>query len=278
MSTILTDTSPENMTIAIEENLAAWIPVFGKMGFYNQSKGAHLKRSITNIQSGLFNSIMDARLEPEQAQATIQAILTDATRRKIPLLWWTGPTTRPVDLGDRLVAHGFQLEDDGSGMAVDLTDLDESLPTPAGFSIQLAQGEAAFEHWVRVMFTGFEVPDDSATASRAAWLQLLKITDPDKVMVYTGWLEDQAVACSLLFLEAGVAGLYAVATVPAARRKGVGGMMTLHPLLHARSLGFRAGILQASEMGKGVYSSVGFKDYCQIRSYRWKPVDKAKAE
>jgi GNAT superfamily N-acetyltransferase len=263
--------SPANLVAAIEENLTAWIPVFGKLGQYRQSERTHLKRSITNLPVGLFNSVMDARLEPEQVDTTIQAILADAGKRDIPLLWWTGPSTRPADLGRHLEKHGFRMDETSTGMAVDLDRLNESLPAPAGFSIQLAHDEASFKEWVRVMFTGFEIPNDPPDPARAAWLRLLKLADPETALVYTGWLNDEPVATALLFLGAGVAGLYAIATLPAVRRKGLGAMMTLHPLLHARSLGYKIGILHASEMGAGVYRSVGFQEYCQVQSYRWKP-------
>jgi hypothetical protein len=47
--------------------------------------------------------------------------------------------------------------------------------------------------------------------------------------------------------------------------------LTLYPLLYARTRGYKAGILQSSEMGLHVYRSIGFQEYCRITSYRWKP-------
>jgi ribosomal protein S18 acetylase RimI-like enzyme len=271
MNTNPHDPSPESLMAAIENNLTAWIPVFGRLGQYRQSERTHLKRAITNIPVGLFNSIMDARLEPRQVDPTIQTILADAGKRNIPLLWWTGPSTQPADLGEQLKKHGFKSDEIAAGMAVELDQLNEALPAPTGFSIQLAHDEDSFQQWVRVMFAGFEISAELSDSTRSAWLRLLKLTDPETLLAYTGWLDDQPVASSLLFLGAGVAGLYAIGTIPTARRRGVAAMMTLQPLLQARSMGCRTSILHASEMGIGVYRSVGFKEYCLIHSYRWTP-------
>ena len=48
-----------------------------------------------------------------------------------------------------------------------------------------------------------------------------------------------------------------------------GAAMTKFPLLEARGLGYRAGVLNSSEIGYNVYRSVGFQEYCTIYQYVW---------
>ncbi|MFN8468676.1 MAG: GNAT family N-acetyltransferase, partial [Caldilineaceae bacterium] len=84
---------------------------------------------------------------------------------------------------------------------------------------------------------------------------------------YVGYLNGVPVAASGLVLQAGVAGIFAVATLPHARGKGIGGAMTRVPLLDARAEGYAVGTLQASEMGYPVYKRLGFETVCGIELY-----------
>ncbi len=47
--------------------------------------------------------------------------------------------------------------------------------------------------------------------------------------------------------------------------------MTLAPLLEARQLGYRTGVLGSSEMGCPVYRRLGFEERCRIGVYEWRP-------
>jgi len=78
------------------------------------------------------------------------------------------------------------------------------------------------------------------------------------------------VATSTLFLGAGVAGIYNVATVSEARGQGIGANLTVLPLQQARAMGYRAGVLQSSAMGFGVYRRLGFQQLCAMDHFYWK--------
>jgi hypothetical protein len=164
MVEILLDLSPATLTAAIEENLSAWIPVFGRLGRELVNDPPGVKRAITDIPLALFNSIMDARLAPGDVDAAIQAIIADASARKVPVLWWTGPSTRPVDLDQYLIKFGFTPDDEGPGMAVELAKLNESLPQPAGLSVQLAQDDAS------ECLAGFPAPGGPGNGAGVYWL------------------------------------------------------------------------------------------------------------
>lgn len=84
---------------------------------------------------------------------------------------------------------------------------------------------------------------------------------------YLGYLDGKPVATSCLFLGGGAAGMYSVSTVPEARGKGIGAVMTVHPLLDAREMGYRIGTLQSSDMGFKIYQRLGFQHICQIEYF-----------
>lgn len=75
----------------------------------------------------------------------------------------------------------------------------------------------------------------------------------------------------MLFNGAGVVSVYAVATLPAVRGRGIGAAITLKPLLLARDQGYRHGILFSSEMGVPVYERIGFRlTDVRINRYLWR--------
>jgi ribosomal protein S18 acetylase RimI-like enzyme len=86
---------------------------------------------------------------------------------------------------------------------------------------------------------------------------------------YLGRFNGEPVAASTLACAAGVAGIYNVVTLPAARGRGIGSAMTLAPLRDARAIGYRVGVLQSSALGVSVYRRIGFQSYCTIERYRW---------
>ncbi len=84
---------------------------------------------------------------------------------------------------------------------------------------------------------------------------------------YLGFLRGQPVATSALYLGKHVAGIYAVATTPSARRLGIGAAVTQHALLEARAEGYHIAVLQASQMGCGVYQRLGFQEFSTLYGY-----------
>lgn len=267
MSEILQDTSATALIAAIEENLFALIPAFRKWPRAEVHDEAEIKWSITDIPFPLFNSIFRARLVPDKIDATIQSTIAYAKARNVPLLWWTGPATQPQNLGNYLERHGFINAGQEPGMAVELQKLNEDVPILEGLTIQQAGNAEALKQWSRTCAASFGMPDFAVEAM----YDFISCADVKTTLAYLGWLDDKPVAISLLVLAAGVAGIYNVATIPEARRQGIGSIITLVPLREARTRGYRVGILHASEMGVDVYRSLGFREYCKIGHYVWSP-------
>jgi GNAT superfamily N-acetyltransferase len=151
-------------------------------------------------------------------------------------------------------------------MAVDLMALNEAGPAPAELRIECVKDKEGLRKWAYASIVGFGHPETDVDI----WFDVFAGLGFDlPLRNYVGILDGEPVATAELFLAAGVAGIYVVATVPGARRQGIGAALTLAPLREARAMGYRVGILHASPMGLGVYRRLGFKEYCRMSHYVW---------
>ncbi len=154
-------------------------------------------------------------------------------------------------------------------MAADLQALNENLPAPAGLKIQHVEDDASWRLFGRIAALANGSPESECGVSMDFWHAIFCAADPGRTLAYIAWWNDQPVATSILMLAAGVAGIYGVVTIPEVRRKGIGARVTLRPLLDARAMGYQAGVLGASQMGFGVYRSLGFRQVCTMNVHSW---------
>ena len=269
MVDVLTDLSAAALTHAVEANFFSLLPLWREWPAAEIHDNPGLLWSLTGSPFPIFNSIMRADLAPDEADAAIAAAAERGWARGVPILWWTSPESRPADLGARLVAGGFAHVEDAPGMAADLRELPGELPPPPGLVVEQVADPEALRVWCAAMCAGYEMP---AAFGETYFDCLIHMSLEPRAPVphYLGRLDREAVATATLFLAAGVAGVYDVATVPAARRKGIGAVMTMRPLQDALAEGYRAGILHSSAAGLPLYRRLGFREYCSIGQYLWK--------
>lgn len=276
MSKVEKNVSMPALVRAIEANLFEFSLLFRRWPEAEVHDDPDMLWSITNIPFPMFNSVLRARLGPERIDEAIVEAIGRCKSRNVPMLWQVGPATRPADLGETLQTHGFIHEDDSPGMAVDLQSLNEDISIPEGFTIQKIEDPETLKIWNLVLATGFEMPDFIADAFLDFGFTL-GFDAQLPMRNYLGLLNGEPVATSSIFLGAGVSGIYNVTTLPEARQKGIGALITLIPLLEARRSGYRVGVLHSSEMGYKVYHKLGFREYCRISDYVWSPEHQASA-
>ena len=177
---------------------------------------------------------------------------------------WLEPHLKRSDWDTFLSEYGFGFSDGTPGMAVDLQTLPESPTMPEGLEIHIVKDEEEMRTWAHVFTLGYGMPPDWENMIFDVWFKL-GLDFP--VQNCLGYLDGEAVSTSTVFYGAGVAGIYDVATLPEARGRGIGSTLTLVPLLDARRVGYRTGVLQSSEMGYEVYQKMGFQHLCQIENY-----------
>jgi len=142
--------------------------------------------------------------------------------------------------------------------------------TPEGFMIKEITNESELLDFKKVFVETYEIPEWAGQA----WVDAtLKIgVDKTPWRMFVGYLNDEPVATNMLFNGGGVASVYAVATIPSARGKGIGGAITLKPLLEARDKnGYNYGVLFSTEMGVKVYERIGFRmTDARINRFLWR--------
>jgi GNAT superfamily N-acetyltransferase len=266
MSDILKDLSAPALVAAIKANLVEWRRYLGrspKAEFYDSPELTWL---LTGMPTPSLNAVLLTQAEPGNVDAVIERAMAHFRSRGVTTLsWWTELGTQTTDIGTHLVAHGLTFREGGPGMAVDLLELNEDLPVPAALTIEPVKDAEALKRWALASIIGFGLSEMYVDA----WFDLLTGLGFDLPLCnYLGILGGKPVATSQLFLGAGVAGVYVVATIPDAQRQGIGAAMTLVPLRDARAMGFRIGILHSSPMGLGVYRRLGFREYCKMSHYQ----------
>lgn len=264
------DYDPDSPSViqAIEENGAEFLMALGRAAGAEERDDGRIRWAIGNSPIDYHNCVVQADLTREEADGEIEASLERMRAHGVPGSWHVGPSMRPSDLGERLIAHGFEYGGDDIGMAVELSTLPEEAPAPPDFVIERVRDEAGLAAWIEALGSGF-----GAGPVEAEWAgemyRRLSLGDEGPWRHYVGLLAGEPVATSTSFFGAGVAGIYFVCTVERARRRGIGAGITLAALREARDLGYSVGVLGSSEMGYPVYRRLGLEEYCRIGLYEW---------
>ena len=158
MSEILKDFSESLAKTAIEANIFEHMLLFRYWDQAEIHDDPDMIWSITDIPFPRFNSILRAQISPDCIDATIEKAINRCRSKKVPMLWWTGPATRPADLDSYLMAHGFTQKGDQPGMAVDLFHLKEEPPVPPGLVIKEVLDRKTLQKWCDVFGAGFKIP------------------------------------------------------------------------------------------------------------------------
>jgi GNAT superfamily N-acetyltransferase len=266
MSAILEDFSTQALTAAIKANLFEYYRYLGRSPWAELHEDPRLTWLITGIPHSFLNNILFTRMTSEDVYDGIGQTLASLRSRNVTnLTWWAEPGTQPINLGEHLIAHGLTYTDGGPGRAVDLRRFVEAA-APPDLTIKRVEDVETLREFVHAAVLGFGLPE----ASESACFDLFAGLGFDLPLHnYIGYLHGKPVATAELFLGAGVAGIYWVSTVPEIRRQGIGSVMTQASLREARELGYRVGILHASELGEEVYRRLGFVEYCRMSHYIW---------
>jgi len=230
----------------------------------------HHEQGIRWIAAGdhmILNAVLETRLEPRSGAAILTKTAKQLSERSDSAVWWVMPDSRPADLADRLRSIGFV--DWGTGWPAMAVELAELVEPPAVHGVELARvrDETAFDEYLAV-FDPVLSPGPAFTQAMSRAGRSIGFGEDAAMAHYVAREHGEAVGCASLMVGGGAAGLYNVATVEAARRRGIGAWVSAAALREGLGRGFELGALQASPLGYNVYEQLGFREVCTLQPFR----------
>lgn len=131
-----------------------------------------------------------------------------------------------------------------------------------GFEIHQVRDAAGIDEHRRVVTEGFGSHPAVAFGTTCA-----NLLDRPECVVYVGYADGAAVASGLGWRTGRTIGVYAIATVPAARRCGFGAAMTARVVTDGLAAGCDVAVLQASASGRQIYERLGFRVDVRYMAY-----------
>lgn len=128
--------------------------------------------------------------------------------------------------------------------------------------IRRVADEAGLRDHIVTAAAGFEMPEKLLSAIMGPALT----AHPD-VAVYVGYVDGRPVTTGLGFRTDRTIGVYNIATVPDARRRGYGAAMTERIAADGVAAGCDVAILQASPMGLPIYERLGYRTVVEYMAW-----------
>lgn len=255
MSPVLQALEPDAVVAALEANLYALYRFIGGKG--GRPLGDDGDVSWVNASPSWPRFLFDPRFDGSDAGRRLREIGERIEKGELPNVLQVGPRCQPENLRFVLRDAGFQrLQVDRPGMALELTGAPLNEESPGELSVLPVRKGTEVRAWATL---------DSGTDVDL----YLRLVSDGQLKLYLGTLDDVPVARSMVFYASGVAGLYLVSVLEPYRNRGFGTAMTVQPLLDARADGYKVSVLFATDLGRGVYTRIGFEKLMELEYYGW---------
>ena len=227
--------------------LASW------EAYASGASGAEVRRA-PGVAAGIFpnepertvynNAILERNLAATERADAVAAMETAYEARGVTrFAAWVHETDEPLRAD--LERRGYTLAETTRAMGMPLTDI--LMPRP-----ELELGLEEWDDYLRI----FGLP-----------ARLLGGADHSVFHLLLARIEDESVATAMAFDHEGDCGIYNVATLEHARRRGLGTALTAVHLYDAAARGCRTASVQSTEMAERVYAAAGFRDLGLILEY-----------
>jgi ribosomal protein S18 acetylase RimI-like enzyme len=206
--------------------------------------------SLTNLPEDSLNVVLVGRAPGDAAAALRRAeefFVRRGRRLGVDL-----PAGRYRDVEEAASAMGFRPYESRPGMALPLDGF-AALPPQPGVIVRPVRDEADRLEFVRIQSEVFGLKRDVADRFLPAAAMATR-----GVRFYLGLWGGSPAGAAIAHVDHGAVGIFGVATLPWARRRGVATAMTSAALLDAREAADLAW-LQSTASGRHVYERMGFR-------------------
>jgi ribosomal protein S18 acetylase RimI-like enzyme len=205
-------------------------------------------------------NIAVATRPPGDPEAALAWTAGTFARRPVPWLLYAADEAAEA-IGPAAERAGLIPDHAEPGMLLDPIPA-ETAPPP-GLEIRRVDGPDLLAAYQEVFAEAYEAP--LALSARAFSPEVAAALDHT---LYVGFVDDRPVAIASRLASHRIAGIFAVGTIPAFRRRGLAAAMVRRAAADGRAEGCVASYLQSWEMGVGVYRGLGYRPVVQYRTWR----------
>jgi GNAT superfamily N-acetyltransferase len=210
---------------------------------------------ITEVWDNTFNGVVRAQLSEAHVDQVIEEVTSRFRERNIPHLWFLNVDSRPPNLEQLLLAHGWARLREGVGMALDLSAIASPFLPPPDLTVERVVDEEGITLWGT--FHRY-LENDQRDEPRERLYISLGLDGDQPLRHYLARWGGEPVGALSLFLGREAAGIYNVEVAQPWQRRGVGTAMTRAILEEAGKLGYGVGVVGPTRESRSMYERLGF--------------------
>lgn len=198
----------------------------------------------------------------QRLEAAIEDLIAPYREHHLPFQWWLTRGLEPAGLRERLAALGMETWGGATMMCLPLDDWRPRRypPPPANVTLRRALHAEDMQAVVNIICNVFYIPQ----SPMLRWTTLNPAFD-----LWIAFLGARPVAAMATLLDGETFGVYHLATLPGARRRGIAGNLLTLALRDAQAQGARWATLTATPEARALYESLGYRS-CGLLE-QWMP-------
>jgi hypothetical protein len=210
--------------------------------------------------------ILYSRLNEGNADAVIEAQIAYFSAKRLSFEWKVYEHDRPADLRDRLVAHGFEVEDSDAVMVLDLADASPALVASPAADVRAITERTHLEDVRRV--------EQQVWGRSFEWLKQrlgAHLNIPGYLNVYVSYTEGQPACTGWIYFpeNSQFASLWGGSTVPEYRGRGLYTAILAARVQEAIRRGRRFLVIDTSPMSQPIVARHGFRLLTVAHACEW---------